>query len=423
MGKNPYRMLFADEQGVLYDHPALRAAGRSGDRYVELMDEDLVELPTGASLTMIPGGVPVGLTAAGQFAPLDPFPGKNGRVWAVGALLPQGYTRTWLPAYIKDEAGPLPLLGYTAVACRNGTMYGAIQPTDDPTPWDPTYFDTADLNNKVGRFIAKRRDNRLLQHLAHCALAYHCFTAQNIFYRRWEGGIPVSPSCNAACLGCISQQPADCCPSPQNRIGFRPTLKEVLEIALPHLEEGGKDAMVSFGQGCEGEPALEAEIISAAIAQIRQITKSGTINMNTNGGYTRGIETICATGLDALRVSFISARQDTFQAYYRPRGYTLQDVSRSIKTAVANGVYVSLNLLTLPGFTDRPEETAALVDFLQETGVHMVQLRNLNIDPDWLQTHLPNTSQPPLGIDQLIITLKKLPGLRLGNYSRRKSIR
>jgi len=69
------------------------------------------------------------------------------------------------------------------------------------------------------------KDNRIIKQLSECALQYQCFTAQNIFYKRWEGGIPVSPVCNARCLGCISLQPAECCPSPQSRIDFTPTIK------------------------------------------------------------------------------------------------------------------------------------------------------------------------------------------------------
>ena len=66
----------------------------------------------------------------------------------------------------------------------------------------------------VAQHRAQMPENCIITQLAHCALEYSCFTAQNIFYRRYEGGIPVSNACNAACVGCISEQAADCCPSP-----------------------------------------------------------------------------------------------------------------------------------------------------------------------------------------------------------------
>ena len=420
-----YQMLFAGEDGSLYDYPALGAVGRTGGRYVELLDADLAELPAGASLALIPQGTPLGIGKGGRFTTLAQNPFGAGRAWAVGALLPQGYTRTMLPAYLRDEAAaPLPLFGYTAVACRDGKLYAAIRRTDDPFPWDPTHYDTAALPQLVTARLKEMPANRILSHLAHCALEYHCFTAQNIFYRRWEGGIPVSPGCNARCLGCISLQPAACCPSPQARLTFRPTPREVTEIALPHLNLGGAGAMVSFGQGCEGEPSLEALTISEAVERLRGQTAAGVVNMNSNGGYTAGIERICQAGLDAVRISLISAREEVYQAYYRPGGYGLADVRRSLQYAAGHGVYVSLNLLVLPGLTDQPKEVAALTELIRETGVALVQMRNLNIDPDWLFRHLPDVwPEEPLGIDALIATLKAIPGVKVGSYTRLRSER
>jgi len=412
-----YHLLFAGDDGQLYDHRTLRAAGRTGDRFVELVDEDMEKLPSGASLVLVPGGTPVGLTRAGQFTTLEQNPWADGRSWAVGALLPQGYTRTLLPSYMRHkQERPLPLLGYTAVACRNGELYAAARRTDEPDRWNPAHYDTADLPARVRGKLASLPENRILSHLAHCALEYHCFTAQNIFYGRWEGGLPVSPACNARCLGCISLQPADCCPSPQTRIKFRPTPVEVAEAAVPHLD-GGEGAIVSFGQGCEGEPALAAGIIAEAIGLIRGATGLGTINMNSNGGHTAGVKDICRAGLDAIRVSLISALEDTYNAYYRPRDYGLPDVRRSLDAAASHGVCTSLNLLVLPGLTDRADEVKALVDFVGEAGVELVQLRNLNIDPDWLFERLPGGGGDIIGVTGLLEALEEVPGLSVGSYS------
>lgn len=402
----------------MYDHRSLRATGRTGDRLVEVAEEELERMPEGASLVLVPGGVPVGITRAGRFSTLDRNPWVEGRAWAVGALLPQGYTRTLLPSYKRSKKEKaLPLMGYAAVACRDGELYVAARRTDNPYRWDPVHYNTEDLPALVKEKLKATPKNQILQQLAHCSLEYHCFTAQNIFYGRWEGGIPVSPSCNASCLGCISLQPAECCPSPQSRIQFKPTPQEVAEVAVPHLRHG-EGAMVSFGQGCEGEPALASGTIVKAIEQIKTATDLGTINMNSNGGYTAGVTDICRAGLDAIRVSLISAREDTYNAYYRPSGYSLADVRRSIKTAVSNGVYTSLNLLVFPGLTDREEEVEALLELVRDSGINLVQLRNLNIDPDLLFQHLPETADQILGIPALIEALGELPGLAVGSFSR-----
>ncbi len=408
------QLLYADKQGRMYDH-GLRAVGRTGERLVEIMDEDMLELPPGASLTLLPGSAPVGMNKQGAFKLLKQVPG-GGSALAVGALLPQGYTRTLLPGYQRQIGQALPLLGFAAVAWREGRVYVAAVRTDDPDRWDPVHYNSKDLPGLVQNRLAKAPQNRVLAQLAHCALEYSCYTAQNIFYGRWEGGLPMSPVCNARCLGCISLQPAECCPSPQSRLTFRPTCSEAMEVAVHHLCHA-PEGIISFGQGCEGEPALAADVISEVIGGVRQKTGRGTINMNSNAGYTRGVDKICRAGLDSLRVSLISARETVYQAYYRPRDYRLADVAESIRLARSLGVYVSLNLLVLPGLNDSEVEIAALIKFIGDNDVNKVQLRNLNIDPDYLFSQVPADGEI-CGVDRLIRTLRNMPGLVLGNFSR-----
>ena len=80
--------------------------------------------------------------------------------------------------------------------------------------------------------------------------------------------------------------------------------------------------------------------------------------MNTNAGYTEGIMRVVDAGIDSLRVSLISAREDTHQAYYRS-AYTLENVRSSIRYAKAKGCHVSVNMLLFPGLNDRPDEISA----------------------------------------------------------------
>ncbi len=399
----------------MFDHD-LAAVGRTGNRLVEIIDEDMIELPEGASLMLLPGSTPVGMNQQGEFKLLEYAQGGRSKARAVGALLPQGYTRTLLPGYWRKADQPLPLYGYTAVALRDDKVFVAAIQTDEPDRWDPRHYNSEDLPKLVQSRLTKFSNNRLLEQLARCALEYSCFTAQNIFYTRWEGGLPMSPVCNARCLGCISLQPAECCPSPQSRLAFRPTIEEAAQIALHHLQNA-PDAIISFGQGCEGEPALAAGDIAPVIDKVRRKTELGTINMNSNAGYTRGIEKICDAGLDSIRVSLISARDEVYHTYYRPRDYKLEDVARSIRAARDRGVYVSLNLLVLPGLNDTEREIDALLDFIQENGVNQVQLRNLNIDPDFLEQYI-SCGSTPLGMKIFLQFLSQIKGLDVGNFTK-----
>jgi hypothetical protein len=99
----------------------------------------------------------------------------------------------------------------------------------------------------------------------------------NFFLGRWEPPLPTLPICNAACLGCISMQSEVVPPASQDRITFVPTAEEVTGVAVPHLNRAQRPA-VSFGQGCEGEPLLQAKLLEQSVTKIRGKTDRGTIN-------------------------------------------------------------------------------------------------------------------------------------------------
>lgn len=402
--------LYADHSGEIYDAPGCQAVGRVGDEAVVLSLEEMIPLPEGTDLMYLPGRKAIG-AEQGCISPL------GGNLLAVAAVLPVGYTRTHLPAFARMPAAPvLPLYGYAAVAFYRDQLYVAAVPSDDNAKWHPYHYNTPELKKLVAKVKRDLRGNRIVEQVAHCSLKWHCCTAQNLFYRRWEAGIPTSPACNANCFGCISLQPSECCPSPQTRIDFTPTADEIAAVGVYHLSQA-PDAIISFGQGCEGEPSLAYEAIAAGIQLIRAQTGRGQININTNGGYTRGIKPIVDAGLDTMRVSIISARPEAYQAYYRGN-YSLEDVKASIAYAKAKGVYVSLNMLSFPGLNDRPEEISAWLDFLAETKVDMIQLRNLNVDPDAFLAVMPPQEQKPAGVRNFLTRLRdKFPELTIGSFS------
>lgn len=402
------RPLYTNDNGDLLVDDSFSAAASRGSEMLKA--EDYIPMPEGATFAAMPGRAPVVCDRKGDLV--------KGKGTAVAVLLPQGFTRTLLPATEKTgDPDVLPLLGYTAAAMKKGKVYVAARQTDEHRIWHPRYYNTEDLANRIQKVRKILKDNRVIAQLGRCSLEYGCFTAQNIFYRRWEGGLPVSQSCNARCVGCISEQESECCPSAQGRLCFRPSVREIAEVGVFHLGGKRKDNIISFGQGCEGEPSLEAERIVKAIRIIRANTDRGTINMNTNAGHTDKIKLLTDEGMDSFRVSIFSAIPEHYNAYYRPKNYGLKDVEASIVYAVEHGVYVSLNLLTFPGFTDREEEIEALLALIERTGLQKVQLRNLNIDTDYFYRQCGFTPKRSLGIDALLKVLKE-SGVAIGNYSR-----
>ncbi|BBH23161.1 radical SAM protein [Paenibacillus baekrokdamisoli] len=406
-------LVYADEQGNLFDHPDWLALGRSGDMIVELMEDELIPLPEGATLVGLPFTRPIGIHAAsGEMRPLP------GDVQAVGALLPQGFTRLCIPSYVKtDKTQKLPLFGYSAVVWKEDGFYVAAHKSDDPERWNPLNCDPKELNLQVDRLLNKYPENRLYKHLSNCALGYECLTASNTFLQRWEGAVPVSFSCNAGCFGCISEQPDDSgFPAPQTRMDFKPTVTELVEIMLEHLN--APDSIISFGQGCEGEPSTQAKIIIDAMREVRSRTSLGHININTNAGLTDHIRGIVDAGLSLMRVSTISALDDHYNAYYKPRGYTLANVEKSMRYAADKGVYTSINYLIFPGVSDREEEIEAMLGFVKRTGLRFIQMRNLNIDPESYLALIPKAQGEIYGMKQMLeIFADEVPDVVIGSYT------
>jgi pyruvate-formate lyase-activating enzyme len=406
-------LIYTDVEGNLHEEPELTAVGLNGQQ-VEVADDSWIDFPVGAELVSLPGRLPLGYNEA--TTGLEAVEGDESQTAiATAAILPMGFTRCLLPGYELETRRELPLFGYTAVGSVGSRLKVAAIKTDAELKWNPAYYNTADLSRLIAQKEAVFPANRILRQLAKCAREYHCLTAQNIFYGRWEAGIPVSPHCNAACLGCISLQAAECCPSPQSRIDFVPTVAEVVELASAHLETAA-EGIVSFGQGCEGEPSVQFAVIAAAIREIRSQTARGTININSNAGNVAAIKTIVAAGLDSIRVSLFSARAQTYQWYHQPRDYQLADVVESLRWAADQGLLVALNLLFYPGITNQERETEALYDLLARTGIKQVQLRNLNLDPEKLT---PCLTEAELGTvaDWLAALKANFPELRIGNYS------
>ena len=412
-------MIFARADGQWFDFPPLQLAAMSGDTLLLPSKPELIPLPQGATLTLMPGCAPVGFDAErGEYLQVDenPYKKKAEPVYAVAALLPQGFTRLYLPAATQAPQR-LPILGYTAVGVdHRGRLVCAAQQTDEQEPWNPRHFNTPQLEALVRQRQAEFPDNRILRQLSKCALEYGCFTAQNIFYRRWEGGLPASPVCNAACLACLSQQPEGSCDSPQQRIDFCPQSREIAQLGLAHLQ-AAQGAMISFGQGCEGEPSLAYQVIAPAIRAIRQQTQRGVININTNAGNTAALRALLEAGLDSLRVSLFSAVKADYEAYHQPQDYRFEDVLASLALCRDQGRPVAINLLAWPGFSDDGEQRDALIALCREYKIRQLQLRNLNADPQLMQPFCQG--RRPVGMRLYLRQLSDaLPQTELGNYSK-----
>ncbi len=422
--KKTFLAVVADETGDVFEHPDLLMAGMNGMTVCRPQDEEMIPLPEGSRLFTIPGTPPIGYDRkTGQQQTVTALP-KNwggGKIQAVSAFTTPAFTRTLLPAadYAKKSV-ELTLWSYTAVGwcVEEERFYVAAVRVDRNRQWEPRHFDDRILEPLVRRRVAEQPENRLIEQLSRCALDYHCFAAKNLFFGRWEAPLPSSPACNAQCLGCISlQEEPKACQSSQDRLDFVPTVQELCEVAVPHLKTA-ENAIVSFGQGCEGDPILQADHIAAAVREMRRQTSRGTINFNSNASIPDAIDTLAAAGVDSIRISLNSVQERFYKAYYRPRHYRFSDVLEAARRAKHNGMFTMLNYLVYPGISDREDEVNALLEIIDSIGIDLIQMRNLSIDPQ-MYWNAMGAQGPGMGMKKMLDRIKKeIPRIQFGYFNR-----
>jgi pyruvate-formate lyase-activating enzyme len=417
----PPFLVVSDCEGNIFEIPGLFMTGSSLNSTVVPNDESIIPLPRSSVLYMLPKRIPIGYDGEKKkFIEVKDYNGSP--VFATAAFMPPGYIRTFNSAYIESSHAPrLPLYCYSAVGFKNGRFYAAGNCIDRQKRHEIKDQTLSAITSEAGVMLKRYPGNRLVSHLVNnCALKYNCPNACNFILSRWECPIPVSSACNAGCIGCISKQPKNSgFPASQNRINFVPTIKEIAEYVVPHLKTAS-NPITSFGQGCEGEPLLQAELIEDSIHAIRSHTNRGIININTNASMPDAIERLCKAGLNSIRVSINSAQPNFYMSYYCPRNFSFEDILQSMKIARRYKVWISINYLIFPGFTDSPSELRALKNLVRTTKLNMIQTRNLNIDPLWFKKsmELENYSEKSIGILSWIETVKKtFPDVLLGYFN------
>src|SRR5580693_1313124 len=199
-------LVSCDNAGAIeYDEELVPLA--DGGIVREALRDELIPAPPGFVQMMLPGRNP--LTTIGPIAERTAF----------AVALPAGYTRLLLPAYATRRYAPaLPLFGYTFACAIDDRLYVAATKTDEGEDWQPRRF-TPEFERRIDDRLTSEPHNGVLRQVALCSRDYGCFTAQNVFLERGEAALPVSPKCNARCVGCISEQEPEAeLPSPQLRI-------------------------------------------------------------------------------------------------------------------------------------------------------------------------------------------------------------
>ncbi|WP_029898264.1 radical SAM protein [Desulfohalovibrio reitneri] len=406
-------LLSATADGEIVEHPELLMVVRRGDEITLPRPDELIRLPDESELFLLENRLAVGFDPeSGQVEALEEP--------AVAAFISPGHTLGAVAAYhTRDEAARLPLFAYGAVGWAEGSFWVAARKVDEDRRQVFTNIPPEKVRQGAEKLMKRFPENRLVRHLTGCALVSGCPAAKNLALGRFEAPLPTSRACNADCLGCISSQPPDSgFPATQDRLRFTPTPDEVLEVMTAHAERA-KRPILSFGQGCEGEPLTEADLLAEATRRYRDQGGPGTVNVNTNGSRPEVVAQLAKAGFSSMRVSLSSAREDAYTRYARPRSFSFDDVRECARQAKRHGLFVSLNYFFFPGVSDTENEMEALSGFIEATGVDFIQLRNLNLDPELYMALLEGIDHGPcMGLANFRKRIKKAhPGVGFGYFN------
>jgi len=352
------------------------AAALTGDQVRPL--ESGVPLPRDARLVPLPDRAALGIDRGGRPRAL------GAQRWAVGAILTPGHLRTHLPACTQgDDLTPLEPLGYAAVAgdADEALLVAALLTGESPAPAAPT---EAALAGAITAGLRAHPSSGALRQLARCARDHTGAAAADVFLGRGDAPLPVGSDRIAAI--------------------------DLAEIAIAHLSGGGTG--VTFGLACLGEPLATPRVVADAASRIREALPAARIAICTNASSAAAIGRVAEAGVDALVVRLASARAETYERLHPARDVRWPDVRGGIRQAVASGLTVTIELLVLPGLTDRVEEADALVELLRELpSGSVLRLRDLAADPYALLRANPGSA--PQGVEALVERLRReAPGVR-----------
>jgi len=391
-----FSAVHSDRSGRLVVAADYSAAMSDGSQVGPLVEA--LPLPPGTEVVHLPGRPGIGLDRSGRARELG-----QGR-FGVAAILPTGFLRMTVPAYIDDLGAPaLRPRAYAAVGADSSGQLVVSAFALEPDAGNADGRSVPDLSARITATQRDHPSSRVLRQLARCAKDYRCRAAANAFLGRHDCALPVAAPRNERPPDVLVLRD-DYDASPTEPAAFRPSPQEVADAASRHLEGGG--TVVAFGRACEGEPLLVVRLVEEAVVAIRQRTRLGTIHLETNGSSPAALRRLCDAGLDSVAVRVVSARAETYEAIHRPEGFRFADVRASVAHAVAGKVSLALRVLALPGLTDRARELDALVGLAADlpAGGSLI-LSDLAADPQRALRIAPS-AEVPVGMRRMLERLR-----------------
>jgi hypothetical protein len=240
--------------------------------------------------------------------------------------------------------------------------------------------------------LRSRPGNDLVRQLVRCAREHACLPARAALAGGSELPVPIGALTAEQPLLPIalrSGYPG----APTEQAALHPTADEILHLVTPLVSR------VAFGRACDGDPLLALRPMEEAVSLVRARHPSVDIHVETTGCSTTALRRLIDAGVTSVTIRFATAMPDTYRLLHGPVAHEWSDVRASIGLA-AERARLTLALLVLPGVTDRPAESDAIVGLVGDLPGGALELRDLGADPRRTVAGLPHGK--PRGIRSLI---------------------
>ena len=154
------------------------------------------------------------------------------------------------------------LFCYTAAGWYNEKFYVPAVRIENDIRQECAGYDQKKLEAGAKQLLEAYPHNRLVKHLTkNCCTDLSLSCCTKLFFGKM--GMPCSCFAGLQCKlywMYFFAAEEETIVSTQDRLTFKPTAEEIVEYTVPHLETAPYP-IISFGQGCEGEPLLMWETI------------------------------------------------------------------------------------------------------------------------------------------------------------------
>lgn len=434
-------LVFADDDGNIYDEPdlhmlAMTRCGPSLPRPTEI-----TPLPEGCELFLLPGRQPLGLEP--ETGEVIAYEGRP-----VAALVPSTHLLSGLPAYVSDNAAAeLPPLTYAAVGFAHDRFYICAKKIDGDALNSSHGVSQKKLKKAGATIKSLFPGNRLIEHLIDiCALTNNCPSARNFCLNRHEVSIPVSPAAQDnkpgtgyACQG--SAYPAGL-NTAKKMLDFAPTADELAGAMLYHAQHT-PDPILSFGQNCGGDPLGNTTLLIEALRLFRQKNSRAMITLNTKNADPQTLGLLAQAGLSAITVrlndsgALLSQHEQACASCMSSSSagspYTgqletdpsntgavcMENITSTLRAAADSNLRISLKYAFFPGMHDSEGELDSLLSLISRYNADSLQLNNVCADPErYMHTMKDIQTGPVMGLDNYLKRIKKsCPSLRIVSAS------